>query len=154
MLNKPSNFVPKGRVKDFSGTLSQPESAGLRFIVIPVSDEKKNTSGGSVFKRWPVCESAYNSWYRESYGNMPKWLGKIKTTQVQSDTVIVKALCMNADVIDYKALEKCIDALGTEAANNSGTVHMCKFGDWDKVSEMIDSLLLKRGLNVNIYEKF
>ncbi|MHA1290943.1 MAG: hypothetical protein ACTSPB_26475, partial [Candidatus Thorarchaeota archaeon] len=80
-----------------------------------------------------------------------EWLGQIKTAQVQSDTVVAALLCKHGDKIDYDALEKCIDAVGVEAANSSGTIHMTKFGDWKKVKPLVEALLLKRGLNVNVY---
>lgn len=151
MLDQPSNFIPKGRLKEFKGKLSVPESAGNRFIIVPVSDNKDNTSGGDVYSRWPNAESAYKIWYNQSFGQMDKWLGQIKTSQVQSDTVVANLLCMNGEEINYEALEKCIDALGKEASNNGGSIHTIKFGDWEKVEKIIDEKLLKRGLSVNVY---
>lgn len=150
MLEQPSNFIPKGRVKEVKGDCSIPESAGNRFILVPVPDNNK-PNGGSVYKRWPIAEANYKHWFVNSYGKMNEWLGKINTIQVQSDTVVVNMLCISNEEYDYEALKKCIDAVGKEAANNSGNVHMSKFGDWEKVSPLIDELLLKRGLNVTVY---
>ena len=151
MLEQPSNFIPPGRLKEFKGDLSVPESAGNRFIIIPVSDNKKFTDGGKVFARWNSAEREYKIWYNNSYGKMPEWLGQIKTVQVQSDTVVASLLCKHEDEFDYEALEKCINELGKEAANNSGSIHVQKFGDWDKVQTLLEEKLLKRGLNVNVY---
>ncbi len=151
MLEQPSNFIPPGRIKELKGDVSVPESAGNRFILVPVSDEKKDTDGGTVYSRWTAADREYKIWYNNSYGKMTEWLGQIKTAQVQSDTVVAALLCQHGDKIDYEALEKCIDAVGVEAANSSGTIHMEKFGDWEKVEPLIDALLLKRGLNVNVY---
>lgn len=151
MLNQPSNFVPKGRLKEFKGKLSVPESAGNRFIIVPVSDDRSCTDGGDVFSRWPNAEATYKIWFNQSFGQMEKWLGQIKTAQVQSDTVVASLLCKHGEEIDYEALEKAIDALGKEASNNNGSIHTVKFGDWKKVEKLIDEKLLKRGLNVNVY---
>lgn len=154
MLEQPSNFIPKGRLKEFSGDLSIPESAGNRFVLVLVSDEKKDTDGGSVYSRWGAAEREYKIWYNNSFGKMNEWLGQIKTVQVQSDTTVANLLCKHGTKIDYEALEKCLDAVGKEAANASGTIHMNKIGtgkNWKKVQGMIEELLLKRGLNVNVY---
>ncbi len=152
MLEQPSNFVPQGRLKELKGDLSIPESAGNRFILIPVADDN-STKGGTVFARWTQAASTYNQWYRMSYGKMGEWLGQIKTAQVQSDTVVAALLCQKGADIDYVAFEKCIDSVGKEAANNSGSIHMEKIGDWDKVKKIVEEKLLKRGLNVNVYTK-
>lgn len=153
MLDQPSNFVPPGRLKELRGDLSIPESAGNRFILIPVSDDKKETDGGKVFSRWSIADREYKVWFNNSYGKMTDWLGQIKTAQVQSDTVVACLLCKKGDEIDYDALEKAIDVAGKEAANNSGSIHMEKIGDWERVEKIITAKLLKRGLNVNVYTR-
>src|SRR5690606_34216882 len=133
----PSDYIPKGRLKEFSGDVSVPESAGLRYIGVIVSDDKSKTDGGAVYKKWKAAEDLYKKWYSQSYGKMNMWLGKIDYVHVQSDTVIVNLLCKHGDDLDYNALEKAIDAMGKEAAYNNGTVHLPKFGDWEKVLEII-----------------
>lgn len=151
MLEKPSEYIPQGRLKEFSGDASKPESAGLRFIAVLVSDNKANTDGGTIFKKWKASEDSYKMWYNNSFGKMNLWLGNVNSTQVQSDTVVVQLLCKHNEEIDYTALEKAIDLLGKEAAKESGSVHLNKMENWDVVSKIIEAKLLKRGLNVNVY---
>lgn len=147
---QPSDFKPKGRIKEIKGNIAAPESAGNRFIFVMV-DSNGETKEDAALKRWPAALAEYSRWYRNSYGNMEKHLGTVKTVQVQSDTCIVLLLCMKDSEIDSEALKKAIDKAGYETAYNSGFVHMPKFGDWEEVSKLVDAFLLKRGLNVNVY---
>lgn len=150
-MNKPSEFGIKGRLKEFSGDPAYPEAGGNRYIVIPVSDKKENTPTNKTFKRWATADVGYKSWFNQSFNNMQRFVGQIKCVQVQSDTVVANALCRVGDDIDYTAVEKCFAALGVEVKNNSGNVHIAKFGDWDKVEPIIKEQLLNRGINVNVY---
>lgn len=152
--NKPSNFNPPGRIKYVKGDVNIPESAGLRYILVLCNDKgtmEKHAS--STVSRWPATESSYRSWYRSSFGKMKEWKGQIKTSQVQSDTIIVHMLAVLDEKLDKKAFSACLDAAGREVAYNNGNIHIAKISeDWEELEKIITEQLLKRGMNVTVYE--
>lgn len=161
-MDKPSDFVPRGRMKVIeSGDATVPESAGLRYILQFCDNQGQGEDDFSrkLASRWPGVETSYRNWYRNSFG---KWEGgEIKTVQVQSDTVVVHMVAMllrkggKKPKLDKDALRKCLDAVGKEASYNNGTVHLSKTGtskDWKVIEDLLTEQLLRRGLNVTVYD--
>lgn len=160
-MDKPSDFIPRGRLKTIApGDATVPESAGLRYILQLCSDNGENDDDFSrkLALRWPSVTDSYKTWYRNSFG---KWEGgEIKTIQVQSDTVVVHMIAYKRSrsgakkpKLDKEALRKCLDAVGKEASDNNGTVHLPKTDSrsWKGIEDLLTEQLLRRGLNVTVY---
>jgi hypothetical protein len=152
-MDKPSDFLPKGLLKYAKGTPDVPTTGGFRYIIQPVN-EQGTTDLTKPLKRWPSAQSDYRLWYRNSFGTIKP--GSIKTIQVQSDTVVVNAAIFDKnDKLDMKALELALDAAGKEISYNKGNAHIAKFcanEEWTQVEQLITNQLLKRTINVTIYE--
>jgi hypothetical protein len=156
MQQQPSDFIPQGRLKITEGDASIPESGGMRYIIQICGDNGKGEQN-RLSARWPAVDSSYRIWYRSSFNKMSDWIGQIKTAQVQSDTVIVHMLARTGDKqkLDEEGLRKALDATGKEVTYNSGSVHMNKAGtarEWKTVEKLIKEQLLRRGINVTIYQ--
>jgi hypothetical protein len=167
MQTKPSNFMPQGRLKFIKGSAVVPEAAGFRYILQIVNDHGHYVGkfAAQVSKRWPTVDTNYRQWYRNSMGRLR--LGSIQVIQVQSDTVVINMVAAHGvepdenetPPIRYDALDKCLDEAGKEVAYNSGSVHIPRFGaldesgaQWEKVQAHITEQLLKRGINVTVYD--
>lgn len=149
----PSNHMPKGRFKYAKDGQSViiPESAGLRYIAVICGDNGKFSH--IVNNRWPSVEKEYKIWYRSSFGKMSDWKGQIKTVQVQSDTMVILLLSVINDQLDLSALNICLDNLGKEAKYNGASIHITKCSEnWKEIENLIDQQLLKRSLNVTVYD--
>jgi hypothetical protein len=64
----------------------------------------------------------------------------------------------NPKPIDYKALEECLSKAGVKISENGGSIHMPRIGcglvggNWEEVEPLIEAQLLKRGINVTVYD--
>lgn len=150
-MQKPSDFVTKGLLKTTTGSADIPITGGLRYIIQPVSLDGSTDLSKSL-KRWPNAQSEYRQWYRNSFGTIKA--GTIKSLQVQSDTIVIAAAVLKDNQLDTKALELAMDAAGKEISENRGNVHINKFGEeWDKIEQILTSQLIKRSINVTVYQE-
>ena len=162
---KPSNHIAPGRLKYRVGDATIPEAAGMRYIIHVCNDKNQWGAGFviSVSKRWPKAEQEYRGWYR-SQNNFK--LGEIQIVTVQSDTAIVNMIAQEGvgpdkygkPPIRYDALKSCLDKIGEHVSNEGGSIHGPRFGsglaggNFDLIEPMITDLLIKRGINVTIYD--
>jgi O-acetyl-ADP-ribose deacetylase (regulator of RNase III) len=64
----------------------------------------------------------------------------------------------NPKPIDYDALQKCLSKAGDEVSKFAASIHIPRIGaglakgDWTTIEELIDQELLKRGINVTVYD--
>lgn len=164
-MKQPSDHIPKGLIKYTKGDATLPQGSNLRYILQVVNDEGKYGAGfsGALASRWPKVETEYRSWWRERYGKLV--LGDIQVIQVLSDLVVINMVAQkgivskdNPKPIDYDALRTCLSKAGAEISEYNGAVHIPRIGcglaggTWDKVEPIVEQELLKRGLNVTVYD--
>lgn len=105
-------FAPKGRVKQVSGSITQPENAGLRLVFVPFDMSGKVTESNKLAnvlaKRWSRVIAEYKGWFG-SRANFK--LGEINSISVQSDIWIVQGLCLDDKGVNKVALEACTKKL-------------------------------------------
>ena len=162
---KPSDHNPKGLLKFVTGDATLPLGSNNRYILQIVNDEGKYGAGfsGALARRWPKVEIEYRKWWRERYGKL--LLGDIQVIQILSDLVVINMVAQkgivgpkNPKPIDYNALQKCLDKAGDEASQHNSSIHMPRIGtglaqgDWGVIEPLIEQELLKRGLNVTVYD--
>ena len=162
---KPSDHNPKGLLKFVKGDATIPLGSNNRYVLQIVNDEGKYGAGfsGALARRWPKVEIEYRKWWRERYGKL--LLGDIQVIQILSDLVVINMVAQkgivgpkNPKPIDYSALQKCLDKAGDEASQHSSSIHMPRIGtglaqgDWSLIEPLIEQELLKRGLNVTVYD--
>lgn len=162
---KPSDHNPKGLLKFVKGDATQPQGSSNRYLLQIVNDEGKYGAGfsGALARRWPKVETEYRKWWRESYGQLK--LGSIQVIQILSDLVVINMVAQkgivgpkNPKPIDYKALQQCLSKAGDEISQYNAGVHMPRIGchlaggTWEEVEPLIEQELLKRGINVTVYD--
>lgn len=161
---KPSDYIIPGKLKYVTGDATIPITGNNNFIIHVQNDVGAWGAGfsGAVGKRWPAAENAYRLWYRQK--NNFK-LGEIQVVNVQSNISVINMIAQkglrsvdNPKPIDYDALRTCLDKVGELVSDDKGSIHAPRFGaglaggDWEVIEEMIQELLIKRGINVTIYD--
>lgn len=147
------SYVPAGRLKTLKGDAAVPESAGLRFILQPVSDNGQYDDSAGILKRWPVAKSEYRKEYNAAFGKL--MLGTIHQISVQSDTTIINMVVQhNDEPINLDAFKSCLEKIYKEADYQKANIHMNKFPieNWSDFEKAIGDRLVNFGLNVTIYE--
>jgi len=165
-MKHPSNHNPKGLLKFVKGDATLPAGSNVRYVLQIVNNEGKYGAGfsGALSRRWPKVEADYRQWWRERFGKLT--LGDVQYVQILSDLVVVNMVAQNGIVskenpkpIDYKALKACLAKAGTEISQFNASVHMPRIGcglaggTWEEVQPIIEEELLKRGLNVIVYDE-
>lgn len=164
-MNQPSEHNPKGLIKFVTGDATLPQGSSLRYILQIVNDEGKYGAGfsGALSKRWPKIETEYRQWWRERYGNLNQ--GDIQIIQVLSDLVVINMVAQNGIVskdnptpINYDGLKSCLDKAGTEISKHNASVHIPRIGcglgggTWEKIEPLLEQEILKRGINITVYD--
>lgn len=164
-MNKPSDHIQKGLIRFVKGDATLPQGSNLRYILQIVNDEGKYGAGfsGALSARWPKVETEYRQWWRERYGKLK--LGDIQLVQVLSDLVVINMVAQKGIVskdnpipISYEALQTCLSKAGSEIHKFNASVHMPRIGcglaggTWDKIEPLVEKELLKRGINVTVYD--
>lgn len=165
-MKQPSDHAPKGILKYVTGDATLPNGSSLRYILQIVNDAGKYGAGfsGALSARWPKVETEYRSWWRARYGKLN--LGDIQVIQVLSDLCVINMVAQhdvvskdNPKPIDYKALQMCLAKVGVEVSQYNASIHMPRIGcqraggSWEEVEPLIDQELLKRGINVTVYDQ-
>jgi len=162
-MQQPNFFA--GHLRYKTGDATIPFSAGHRIIIQVCNDVGAYGAGfsGAVAKRWPKVEEEYRRWCRSQHKFV---LGEIQVINVQSDTTIVNMIAQQGikkaktkkDLMDYAALEKCLNQIIPIAKDNGSSVHGPRIGaglcgsDWKKIEPVINDTLIKSGINVTIYD--
>lgn len=161
---KPSKFTIPGRLKYISGDALIPESGGHRLIIHCCNSIGAWGRGFvlALSKRWKKPEEEYRKWHR-SQANFK--LGEIQVVDVQSDTAVINMIAQvgiykkdDQIPLRYEALETCLDKVGELALQTGSSIHAPRFGaglaggNWGEIEPIIVSKLIKRGINVTIYD--
>jgi hypothetical protein len=166
-MEQPSNYIIPGMLKYTEGPPTLPKSPGLRYIIQILNNHGQylGSIANLIANRWPAVETNYRRWYRENYGRLK--LGSIQTNQVQSDTIVINMIAADGTEEDddgnpplkYEALEQCLGEVGKEVSYNNGSIHLSRIGinddtggDWGVVEGLLVEQLIKRGINVTIYD--
>lgn len=164
-MKQPSNHNPKGLLRYVKGDATLPNGSNLRYILQIVNDAGKYGAGfsGALAARWPKIETEYRGWWRTRYGKLN--LGDIQVIQVLSDLAVINMVAQhdvvseeNPTPIKYDALQQCLAKAGIEISQYNAAVHMPRIGcglaqgEWEKIEPLIEQELLKRGLNVTVYD--
>jgi O-acetyl-ADP-ribose deacetylase (regulator of RNase III) len=141
----------------------------------PISDNKViiihccNTIGAwgagfviALSKKWLAPESEYKQWARD--GKLK--LGEVQFVKVDNDICVGNMIGQYGIGYDkegnppirYKAIQECLKKVYEFCIIDNREVHCPKFGaglaggDWDKIEQIIDEELIKKGILVKVYE--
>ena len=167
-IGRPNELIqsPKfARLRYITGDVLSPICNGACIIAHVVND-KANRWGGrgvanAVAKKWPPAFSDFSFWREEKRDNFS--LGNAKLYEICENLFLFSMIAQHGygvsekPRIRYKALEQCFDELYEHAHALEASVHMPKIGtgygqgDWDLISEMIETQLCQRGVETTIY---
>jgi O-acetyl-ADP-ribose deacetylase (regulator of RNase III) len=164
-MTNPSNHNPLGLLKFVKGDATVPQGSSNIYLLQIVNNEGKYGAGfsGALARRYPKVEFEYRQWWRKLYGKLN--LGDIQFVQIHSSLIVVNMVAQNGIVgpdnpkpIDYDALTLCLGKVGDEVSKFNASVHMPRIGaglaqgNWDEIEFIIEQELLKRGINVVVYD--
>jgi len=150
-------------IKYLRGDATEPRGTGFKIIVHIANDESKKWGRGfgfAISKKWPVVRTEFVKW---ALSAKPK-LGTSHKTQVSDNLLVFSMIAQHGygkssvPRIRYRHLRTCLEELFFIAQNNSASVHMPRIGtgfaggDWNIISELIDQILVKRGIQVTVYD--
>ncbi|PKV50051.1 O-acetyl-ADP-ribose deacetylase (regulator of RNase III) [Aquimarina sp. MAR_2010_214] len=148
------------------GDATSPQAKGVKIIV-----HVCNNIGGwgkgfvlAISKRWQEPEKAYRKWHRNRAKNDFK-LGAIQIIQV-SDYLYVGNMIAQQGIktgskgvpIRYEAVKQCLEQIAIKAEQLNASVHMPRIGcglaggKWEMIEPIITNTLLKKQVDVYVYD--
>jgi len=157
---------PKGQqLKYLRGDALEPRGSGPRIIAHIVNDKTPNWGAGfpvAMKKKWPMVQKDFRQWTTLDRTNLS--LGKVHTTQVSDDIMIVHMIAQHGygpsskPRVRYGILGDCLNKLATIALGQGATIHMPRIGtgqaggNWWIIADLIDQALAKQNLGVTVYD--
>ena len=164
-ITDPDNAPPAVRAITYvQGDATKPMGKDPRIISHIVND--RSATWGAGFSRqlarlYPDAQIDFRAWTRNSedfhLGGV-RLFGAPKFLQIASMVAQEGFGPSNQPRIRYPALETCLGILADHAATHNGTVHMPRIGcgiaggKWDVVEELVENLLVQRGIQVLVYD--
>ncbi len=151
------------RIQYLVGDATEPHGNGGKMIVHIVNDQSKRWGRGfglNISKKWPKLGTNFVKW-----ANLDSLtLGTCHIFNASNNLVIISMITQHGygkskkPRIRYSSLATCLEIVAIEAKKESANVHMPRIGtgyaggDWKIISEMVDDLLIKRGIEVTVYD--
>jgi O-acetyl-ADP-ribose deacetylase (regulator of RNase III) len=149
-----------------TGDATAPAGTGPK-IVVHVCNDIGGWGRGFVLaisRRWPEPERRYRAWHAGEE-KQPLALGEVQSVQV-TEEIWVANLIGQRDIrtsngvppVRYEAIREGLRKVALEAKRLGASVHMPRIGcglaggDWNLVSQIIESELSQAGIAVTIYE--
>lgn len=149
------------------GDALSPRGQGQKLLVQVVNDQTTNWGGAgfaaAVKKKWPDAHRCFVSEVHAS-GRQALRLGSVSEVAISDNLHLISIVAQRGygpsdqPRIRYAALRKGLEVTAERAATKGATVHMPRLGtgnaggSWDIVSELIKDLLVRRGIEVTVYD--
>jgi len=152
------------KINYLKGDATAPSAEGIK-IIAHICNDIGGWGRGFVLaisKRWKEPEEQYRQWYR---GKEDFRLGEVRLVQVESHLYVANMIAQR-DVISgsegppirYEAVGACLHTLAGQAIEMNASVHMPRIGcglaggTWDKIEPLINDTLIKKGVDVFVYD--
>ena len=148
------------------GDAIEPQTPGPKIIAQIINDKTTNWGGRgfayNVKKRLPEVQDDFQKWVLADPRNLS--LGSIHISPLSDERIVVSMVAQHGygpsikPRIRYGALMNCLGRLAEVAAKKGATVHMPRIGTgnaggtWSIIQELIQDTLLRRGIQVTIYD--
>lgn len=145
-----TGIIP-GHLKISQGEASLPEGGGHRIVVNLVTDSGQWGDFDfheSLAQRWPQAATEYRRGYYAQRYFKP---GMIQEIGVRSDVTIVN-LILNQEEPFEESLKEGVKKVSELALDNKSSVHITKDHLWNLMEPLIEEHLIKKGLNVTVYQ--
>jgi O-acetyl-ADP-ribose deacetylase (regulator of RNase III) len=150
------------------GDATEPQGDGPKIIAHICNDAGAWGAGFvlALSRKWPEPEEHYRSLAKDGRGYP---LGSIQTVKVDYEkfTVVCNMIAQHGIIsqyatshraVNYGALAVCLNQLAQFRSSYEQSIHMPRIGaglgggDWDIVEELIEFILVKKGINVTVYD--
>lgn len=153
-----------GTLEYLHGDALQPRGAGNRIIAHVVNDKTPRWGAGfakALATKWPAVQNDFIQWSEGHRGEFR--LGNSHLSVIDKTLSVFHMIAQHGygpspkPRIRYGALEKCIRQLAEQAVSSKAVVHAPRFGcgeaggRWEIVSELIEDVICREGINVVIY---
>jgi len=157
--------VSINRIKYIKGDATEPRGKEKKIIAFIINDKGRSWGAGfarAVQKKWPFVLEEFQHWLGHNRSEFT--IGNVHASIVEGDLTVFKMIAQhgygesNIPRIRYGALECCLRKLYNEACRQKSSVHMPRIGcgqargSWWIVSELLDDILVKRGIKVTVYD--
>jgi len=166
IFSQEANKYETPRIVFHEGDASKPGGTGPRIIAHIVNDRTPNWGGGgfavALKRRYPEVQKDFRAWVQFDAENLK--LGRSHFFSVEDELYTFSMVAQhgfgssNTPRVRYGALETCLGNLAHRAYKLGASVHMPRIGtgnargDWAVIEELIDDALIRRGVEVNVYD--
>ncbi|MFJ4974340.1 macro domain-containing protein [Streptomyces coeruleorubidus] len=118
----------------------------------------------AISRRWPEPEAAYRAWHRDRAAN-DFGLGAVQFVQVEPYVWVANMIGQRGTrtgskgvPVRYEAIDTALEPLAERAGELGATVHMPRIGcglaggKWSRVAPLIEERLIRRGIQVTVYD--
>ena len=146
------------------GDATQPRGTGRCIIAHIVNDKTPNWGGAfarNVKFKWPSTQDEFRHWVSDDKARLS--LGSIHVSTVAEGLSVVSMVAQHGygpstkPRIRYRALQECLGQLAALSESQNASIHMPRIGagqaggHWGIICELLDETLIKRGIDVTIY---
>lgn len=151
-----NRFKQQGRVKVINGSIINPESSGLRFVlnVANLGGKMESPLYPLFDRKWPKVKAEVRGWFVTKTGAFQ--LGTVHQIAVQSDIWCLSLLCQKEDLTtDVKGLEKCLKEVCKMAKSEKATVHVSSLltNAIPELAGLATKCLVEEGVSVSYYQE-
>lgn len=151
-----TKFNTKGKIKVISGSVLNPEMAGLRFVLNAVNTAGKTDSKleDLIDKKWKKVKAEVRGWFVNKTGAYK--LGAVNTTAVQSDVWVVNMLCKDDKAaMSADGLKTCLSEVAKMAKTEQASVHISNLllQEMPDGQNLINKYFVDNGLLVCLYDE-
>lgn len=154
----PANFRVRGELKYKTGSAHSPLAGGHRIIMnfCDMAGTWDNLFNKDMSKKHALVEQSFKLWKQTQ--KLYK-MGATHEVRMQSDVIILNALALNEGKLDPVAFESCLKSVAATSEDYGGSsMHMSAKNiglsedNKEAVEKLITECLLKKNINVTIYE--
>jgi len=154
----------ENKIKYQIGDATNPICQGNKIIVHICNDIGAWGKGFvlAVSKRWIEPEQEYKKWFKSE---IDFGLGKVQFVKVSNDLIVANLIGQrdirykdSTSPIRYDAVKRGLDIISKKAIEINATIHMPRIGcglaggEWNIIEGLIDLELIKKGIEVNVYD--
>lgn len=149
-----------------TGDATNPKGLGPKVIVHCCNDIGGWGRGFvlALSAKWSEPEAAYRTWYKEK-GPDPFKLGQVQFVKVENDLWVANIIGQchikptnGLPPVRYEALEMGLRKVAEFCLEHGASLHMPRIGcglaggDWDKMEDIINRVVVKKGVEVTVYD--
>lgn len=153
------------KIRYLKGDATEPRGDDKKLVAFIINDKGRSWGAGfarAVQRKWPFVLEEFQTWIREHKSGFA--LGNVNSTMVEPDLMVCEMVAQRGygksigPRIRYGALQSCLAKVAAIALEEKASVHMPRIGcgqaggSWLIIRELIESILVQRGVDVTIYD--